>query len=541
MSSVFLSPGVYVKEKDISDIVPTVASASAALVGYSAKGSTTDIVQVTNDQQFIDEFGKPDPASGHYFHYAALAYLARGNTLYCLRVVNGALYGGVNIMASTSSRSNAALSAGKSIAVFGVDTGYSADVLFQIIGADPGVWNNRIGVKIENIKDGTETVVTDQYTFEIVVYYQDDDGNYSEVERWKVSRKDKVDGFGKDLYLEDKVNGVSRYIVVLDNTDIADTVLPKTQATRLDLESGSVGSAPSDANFIAGWDEFTNPADIDIRILINGGEIGSAVQLKMKTVAEARADCIAVFDMPWASVQNVTDMVTFRSTTQNFNSSYCALYGPWVQIYDSYSDKLIYVPPSGHVAAQMAYNDYVANPWSAAAGFNRGQLDVIAPNYIFTEGERDTLYSNQINPIQLFRGEGTVIWGNKTLQKKSSALSSVNVRRLLIVIQKAMAISLRSFLYEPNDETTRFRVKALLDEYLDKLSTQGAFQREGGDEGFHVVCDTTNNTPAIIDDNQLNVDVFIKPIRAAEYIQLQSIITTTGASFQELIARGVMF
>ncbi|MHA1290866.1 MAG: hypothetical protein ACTSPB_26065, partial [Candidatus Thorarchaeota archaeon] len=146
MSSVFLSPGVYVKEKDISDIVPTVASASAALVGYSAKGSTTDIVQVTNDQQFIDEFGKPDPASGHYFHYAALAYLARGNTLYCLRVVNGALYGGVNIMASTSSRSNAALSAGKSIAVFGVDTGYSADVLFQIIGADPGVWNNRIGV-----------------------------------------------------------------------------------------------------------------------------------------------------------------------------------------------------------------------------------------------------------------------------------------------------------------------------------------------------------------------------------------------------------
>jgi len=539
--SIFLSPGIYVKEKDISDIVPTVASASAALVGYSAKGSTTDIVQVTNDQQFIDEFGKPDPASGHYFHYAALAYLARGNTLYCLRVVNGALYGGVNIMASTSSRSNAALSAGKSIAVFGVDTGYGTDVLFQIIGADPGVWNNRIGVKIENIKDGTETVVTDQYTFEIVVYYQDDDGNYSEVERWKVSRKDKVDGFGKDLYLEDKVNGVSRYIVVLDNTDIADTVLPKTQATRLDLESGSIGSAPSDANFIAGWDEFTNTADIDIRILINGGEVGSAVQLKMKTVAEARADCIAVFDMPWASVQNVTDMVTFRSTTQNFNSSYCALYGPWIQIYDSYNDKLVYVPPSGHVAAQMAYNDYVANPWSAAAGFNRGQLDVITPNYIFTEGERDTLYPNQINPIQLFRGEGTVIWGNKTLQKKSSALSSVNVRRLLIVIQKAMAISLRSFLFEPNDETTRFRVKALLDEYLDKLSTQGAFQREGGDEGFHVVCDTTNNTPAIIDDNQLNVDVFIKPIRAAEYIQLQSIITTTGASFQELVARGVMF
>ena len=536
-----LSPGVYVNERDISDIVPTVASASAAIVGYSKKGSTTEITLITSDKQFIEEYGEPDPASGHYFHYAALAYLARGNTLYCLRVVNGALYGGVNIMSSDSSLSNVGLATGKSTTVFAASSGQTNDVLFQIIGKDPGVWNNKIGVEIQNVKTGSDEVVQDQYTFEIVVYQQDEDGNYLELEKFQVSRQSKVDGYGKDLYIENRVNGFSRYIQVLDNTAIADTALPKEQATRLDFTCGSDGAEISSGDLVNGWNEFTNPADIDIRILINGGETAIAVQTEMKEVAEARADCIAILDIPWASVQTVTDMVTFRSTTQNFNSNYCALYTPWLQIYDPYNDKLVYVPPSGHVAAQMAYNDYVANPWDAPAGFNRGILNVIATSYVFTQGERDVLYPIQINPIQTFRGEGIVIWGQKTQQKKSSALSSVNVRRLLIVIEKSMAIALRQLLFEGNTEVTRFRATALLDEYLDRLSAQGAFQREGGDNGFHVLCNTQNNTSYTIDSLQMNVDVFVKPTRAVEYIKLQSIISPTGASFEELIAKGLMF
>jgi len=201
----------------------------------------------------------------------------------------------------------------------------------------------------------------------------------------------------------------------------------------------------------------------------------------------------------------------------------------------------VYVPLSGQVAAQIAYNDYVANPWDAPAGFSRGRMDVIALSNVFTKGERNTLYQAQINPIQMFRGEGIVIWGQKTEQAKSSALSSINVRRLLIVIEKSIAISLRSFVFEPNNEITRFRLEAMLKEYLDMLSAQGAFQIEGGDRGYHVLCDETNNTPATIDRGELNVDVFIKPIRSAEYIQLQTIVTSSGASFEELIARGVMF
>jgi phage tail sheath protein FI len=522
--SIFLSPGIYVNERDISEIVPSVASASAAIVGYSVKGNTDEIVLVTNDKQFVEEYGKPVPSSGSYFHYAALAYLAKGNTLYCLRVVNGALYGGVNIMSSVSSESNATFTAGASTTTFAAPSGLTSDVAFQVFGANPGVWNNRIGVIVQNVKTGSETVVTDQYTFEIVVYYQNDDGTYEQLELFKVSRKEKVDGFGKDLYLENKINGISKYITVADSA-LADTVLPKAQPTRLDLSQGSDGSAPASGDYVSGWDEFVNPDSLDVRILINGGLTEVAVQTKMKTVAETRADCLAVLDIPWASVQTVADMVTFRTTTQNFNSNYCALYSPWVQIYDQYNDQLIYVPPSGHVAAQMAYNDYVGDSWDAPAGFNRGLLDVINTSYIFTQGERDTVYPDQINPIQMYRGEGIVIWGNKTLQSKTSALSSVNVRRMLIVLEKAMSISLRTFVFEGNDAVTRFRVKALLDEYLEGLSSRGAFQVEAGDLGFHVLCNTENNTPASIDRLELHVDVFMKPIRAAEYIQLQSIIT----------------
>jgi len=552
---IFLSPGVFVSEKDISDIAPRVATSSAAIVGYSAKGSVDDVILVTSDRQFIEEYGEPDPSSGHFFHYSALAYLSKGNILYCLRVENGALYGGADIVAITSGESNAAFAVGKSSSSGGGASGSEDDVAFQILGANPGIWNNQIGIKIDNVKQADDIVPTDQLTFEIAVYYRDDDGNYIEVEKWKVSRKKKVDGFGKQLYLEDKINGVSKYIIVVDNTtetdgvrNVPDTVLPQAQSTRLDFDGGSDGSEISTGDLVSGWDEFSNPDNIDIRLLICGGETAQAVESKMKAVAEARSDCLALLDIAYGSTNTASDMVIWRqgADTHNLNSNYCALSSLWPRIHDPYNDLLIRVPPSGYWAAQMAYNDYVGNPWDAPAGFTRGRLDVLDVTFPSTgkalsAGERDVLYQAQINPFQMFRGEGNVIWGQKTEQVKSSALSRVNVRRLLIVIEKSMAIALRQFVFEGNSELTRFRIEALLDAYLEGLSAQGAFQLEGADRGYHVVCDESNNTPQIIDSHELHVDVFIKPVRAAEFIKLQTIVTPTGASFEELISRGLLF
>jgi len=539
---VYLSPGVYPIEKDISDVVPAVATSAAALVGYSAKGNTDDIVLITTGQQFIDEYGEPDPTTGHYFHYTALAYLAKGSQLYCLRVHNGALYGGIYIMSSTSSEVNEALTVGQSVSTFVAASGLDDDIVFQILGANPGVWNDKLEVVIQNVKTGSESEATEQYTFEIVVYHQDDDGNWSQVEKWKVSRKNKLDGFGKQMYLEDKINGISKYIVVADSA-LADTVLPQAQAVALVFDGGYDGAAISSAQLILGWAEFINPDKVDVRILINGGETAVAVQTEMKVVAETRADCMCILDVPYENITSVASMVTWRDDTQNFNSSYCALYAPWVQIYDSFNDQLVDVPVSGYVAAQYAYNDYIGNPWDSPAGFDRGTLNVIAlaGSVVFTQGERDVLYQAQINPIQKFSGSGIVVWGDVTQQVKSSAFSHVNVRRLFIVLEKSMSISLRQFVFEGNTIETRTRVISMLEEYLDRLSSQGAFQTESGDRGYRVLCDTTNNTSVVIDANQLNVDVFIKPVRSINFIQLQTIATPTGASFEELISRGVMF
>jgi len=551
--SIYISAGVYTREIDVSNIVPNIATTTGALVGYSAKGDTSSIQLMTNTQQFIEEYGQPDVSSAHFFHETALAFLEQGKQLYCLRVEKDALFGGVEIPPSTDSNTDPEpLSVGQ----LTTDLSSGSDNLFGIYGKDPGTWNNDLAITItnvlgaENLSAQPPIVATDAYTFEINVYQKDADGIYQQVETWKVSRKTKLDGFGSQLYLETKINGFSKYIWVTDNTDIADTEVPAAYTTAPAtggeglFTGGTNGDAITDAELTGsndgtGWDAFINPDDVDVRILLNGGETSVTVQSKIKTVAESRKDCIAILDVP--KVQGETSpasTVTWRQQTQNFNSSYTALYSPWVRKYDTYSDSLVYVPPSGYVGAQFAYNDYVGQPWTAPAGLNRGQLNVVGAQDVYTEGERDALYAAQINPIQVFRGEGIVIWGQKTQQVKASALDRVNVRRLLIVIEKATAVALRSYLFEINNELTRFQITAQLTEYLDLLSSQGAFQTEAGDSGFQVVCDETNNTPAVIDRNQLNVDIFIKPARVAEFIQLSVIVTSSGVSFDELISKG---
>ena len=527
-----ISPGVYTKETDLSNIIPNVSTTTAGLVGYSVKGDITQLRLITNTQQFINEYGEPVP--GNYFHYTALVFLENGNSLYCLRVVNGAKYGGVVIKDTSSGDSNAAITVGVSTPDFVDDT--DSDNLFNVYAKNPGTWNNDVGIRIP-----TASIDNALYTFDIEVYVKNVDGNYELKETWTVSRKNQTDGYGRQQYLEDRINGYSEYIVVADGL-LPDDTMPKAQTSTLAFAMGANGSATSSTHINTGWDFFANPDDVDIRILLNGGETSTEVQTKLKTIAEARKDCIAILDIPYAELTAIASMVTWRNDTQDFNSSYCALYAPWVKWYDQYNDKIVELPPSGFVASQIAYNDYVSQPWFAPAGLNRGVLQsALGLTDVFTEGERDTLYAAQINPLQTFRGDGNVVWGQKMEVTKPSALDRLNVRRLLIILEKAISASLRSFVFEPNSELTRFRVTGMCEEYLDLLYARGAFQSEGEDKGYKVVCDTTNNTPATIDRNELHVDIYVKPIRMAEYIQLNVIVTSTGTNFSELISKGIQF
>lgn len=545
--AVYLSAGVYVKEKDLSEIVPNIATTTAALVGYSPKGST-DVRLITTTKQFLAEYGDPmlgqgTPRDSYYFHYTALAFLQQGNKLYCKRVHDGnTTYGGCVIMSSTSGAANTAIAsdAGVTVTDYAYDSTYP-DALFYIYGKDAGDWNNNISIEVTSL-DGNAYYPED--SFQIDVYYTDADSNKSLVESWVVSRKHQLDGFGQQMYLEDKINGFSSYISVVDS-DAEDTVMPKETTAEITLDGGTNGiDVPSAAQIATAWDSFSNPDYVDVRILLNGGQTAAAVHTAMDTIARSRADCIAILDMPYSTTASVNAMLVWRADAGlggSINSSYSAAYAGWLKVYDKFSGKLLELPPSGYIGAVYAYNDYAAYEWYAPAGFNRGILPIQGVTNVFEQGERDTLYDVGLNPIQQFVGSGNVVWGQKTMQKKPSALDRVNVRRLLITIEKSCAIALRYFVFEPNSDLTRFRVKAVLDEFLDLLSSRGAFQTEGGDKGYYVLCDTTNNTPAIIDRNEMHVDIFVKPSRAAEFIQLQTIITKTGASFSELISRGVFF
>jgi hypothetical protein len=567
--SFYLSAGVYVKETDVSNITPALATTIAAMVGYAKKGSL-DKIRVTNRQQFIQEYGTP--SIDNYFHYTALAFLENGTQLWCKRVVDvhTAKYAGMNIKASGSASDNEGLHDGRSIPdvtnplilpIFSNEASIS-DELFQIFAKDPGVWGDRLSVIIGSVKTTVDPLKptvslseTEQYTFVLDVYLTDDFGTASKVESWKVSRKTKVDGYGKQLNLEERINGYSSYILVADDTTQADTIVPKANSTAVLFTGGADGDVPS-ANDIAGdtvttgWYAFSSAEEIDIRILIGGGFPASfddgdlvIIHTAMKTIAESRKDCFAILDIPNSAAGDplsVTNTETFRDITQNFDTSYAALYSPWVTINDPWNDVLVDVPPSGYVASMYAYNDYVAESWFAPAGFTRGMLNVQSVTKIYNQSERDILYADGVNPIQFFRGQGIPIWGQKTLQRKASALDRVNVRRLMIFLEKTLTIALRPFLFEPNDELTRFRVTGVCTEFLDSQSAKRAFQITSTDPGFQVICDLTNNTPQVIDANELRVDIFVRPVRSAEFIRLQTIITTTGASFTELVSRGIL-
>jgi len=552
----YLSPGVYPRTVDLSNLVPAVSTAAAGIVGYSDKGSL-DLMVITSRSQFLAEYG--NPTVGNFFHYAALAFLENGSVLYCKRVISeDALYSGANVVESTSSLTNYALTTGLVTKALVVED--SVEDLFTIVAKDPGSWGDNISFTItEVIADDATADEVDQYTFKINVYYTSD-GTTTLVESWKVSRQTKIDGYGKQLYLQTRINNYSRYIEVYDNTAIDETVVPAANAVSVNLGGGDNGTSIGyndligDSSDGTGWNVFYNKDNADVQILIGGsftqtiadadtnGTHQAAIAQELKTICEHRRDCIALVDVPYNQMDNSATIKEYRSTyLTTANSSYVALYAPWVTINDPYNDKIIEVPASGYVASQIAYNDRVQNPWDAPAGYDVGILNVLGLTTVFSQGDRDVLYPSEVNCLQTCRGAGHIIWGQKTLQRKDSALKSLNVRRSINMIEQSMARSLQAFTFKPNNEMTRFRIQAILEEYLDEIASRGAFQTEGGDRGFRVVCDETNNTPIRIDSGELWVDVFVKPVRSAEYIQLTTIVTKSGTSFQELVSRGSLF
>jgi hypothetical protein len=299
--------------------------------------------------------------------------------------------------------------------------------------------------------------------------------------------------------------------------------------------NGGVFSALADyANsdyyaYLQGIETYANPEAVDINVFatpgINFQDHSSLVNQAIDMVENERADSLYIMNSPNITGATATDEIVAALDTASIDSNYSATYWPWIQVRDTDNATNLYIPPTGEVAKNIALTDNVSYPWFAVAGYSRGLVNAVKATKKLTLDDRDVLYKNRINPIATFSDTGTIIWGNKTLQVRESALDRINVRRLLLRARKLIsAVSVR-LLFEQNDDQVRNEFLRLVNPILDGI------KKERGLYDFRV---TVSNDPEDIDANTMRGKIYIKPTRSLEFIDVEFIITPTGASFDNI-------
>ena len=292
--------------------------------------------------------------------------------------------------------------------------------------------------------------------------------------------------------------------------------------------SSSVGNSDYYA-YLQGIETYSNPEAVDINVFATPGinfELHSSlVNQAIDMVETDRADSLYIMNSPNITGATATNSIVSALDDAGIDSNYSATYWPWIQVRDTDNATQLYIPPTGEVVKNIALTDNVSYPWFAVAGYSRGLVNAIKATKKLTLDDRDVLYKNRINPIATFSDTGTIIWGNKTLQVRESALDRINVRRLLLRARKLIsAVSVR-LLFEQNDDQVRNEFLRLVNPILD------AIKKERGLYDFRV---TVSNDPEDIDANTMRGKIYIKPTRSLEYIDVEFIITPTGASFENI-------
>jgi len=409
----------------------------------------------------------------------------------------------------------------------GVDEVDLVDEIFIIYASNQGVWGDKVGFKIITDPD----TVKEPNAFIIEVYREDNQS--IPIESYTVSRVEgHKDGFGRNIYIEDVLES-SNYIRVRDNAAVDESTLPKEQSTILFLNAGDDGLAVTDAEMITAAQTMSNPDDLPLTVLMDGGFATPAYGQELENICNletGRGDCVAILSVPFsdeASSTYLADIIDYRKTELNLNSSFAALYTPHVKIYDRFNDRAIFIAPDGFAGAAISFSAANYEVWFPPAGFKRGNFTALDLRRRFTTAEMDSLQAEGINPLRFVPGRGLVVWGQKTLLSRPSALDRLNVRLLLIAIEPGIEEALEDFLFDLNDEATRSIVTAILESFL------GDIQARRGLQDYNVICDSTNNSATDIDEGRLNVDIYIKPIRSVELIPVRMIITATGLSFEQ--------
>ena len=579
MAEAIISPGVFTRENDISFIQPAPVEAGAAIIGPTVKGPVEKPTLVTSYNDYVRKFGVTfESASTSYEFMTSLAvknyFQQGGNSVLVSRVVSGAFDPATSTKITGSAVSTAPFelqTLGEGV-IFNNSTGLN----------DPGAQNSDgslVSGSSDNLRWEISNISNSQGTFSLSIRQGDDNTkskvvletfnnvsldpnspNYIEAVIGNQSST-LVDGAdGTYIRTTGEYVNKSNYVrVSAVNLKTIDYL--STDGVTVNVDSNGIsysGSLPvaqsgsfqgAQGGIIAGANFFDNINNTNTQGLV-AGNYTSIINLLANTeeyvfniisapgltyantshvtpidsiisLAEGRGDCIAVVDVQnyEATVSNVVDKAT------SLNSSYAATYWPWVQVLSA-TGRNEWVPASVVIPGVYAFTDNSTAPWFAPAGLVRGGVTgVIQAERRLTRTQRDTLYSNKVNPIASFPGQGISVFGQKTLQTKASALDRVNVRRLLIELKKFIGDEARNLVFEQNTIATRNRFLATVNPYLESV-----VQRQGL-YAYRVVMDDSNNTADVVDRNQLIGQIFIQPVKTAEFIVLDFTIEPTGATF----------
>ena len=587
MAETLSSPGVLARENDSSFIGARPLTFGAAIIGPAVKGPVGIPTAVGSFSQYEAIFGGSVESGSQYYTYlnsiAARNYFSQGGqSLLVTRVVTGSFTSAVT-SGSTAGANNSGIvtlgfadanDAGYHVSAFQLSTISEGTIMnnWSETDAAGGTLN---GGTADNLRWEIGSVNTSSGQFSLFIRRGNDTSNQRAIlESYNNLSMDPtapnyvakaigntfqtIEQDGTDYYVKtngDYVNRSAYVYVSAVNTptpqyfDNNGTVKPNFTGSMPAVGSGSFASATGnnfengDALFnqnitatnIQGIspDDYTssiqllsNTDDYQFNVISAPGLIGTlhTQTAQLVSLAQGRTDCISVIDLvPYNST-----IGTVTNEAAGYDTSYSATYWPWLQTIDTATGQTVWAPASTYIPAVYAFTDASSDPWFAPAGLIRGALgSVIRAERKLTAGNRDTLYEANVNPIATFPGSGVVVFGQKTLQKRASALDRVNVRRLLIALKGYITQVSDNLVFEQNTNATRNNFLANVNPYLESV------QQRQGLYAFKVVMDATNNTPDVIDRNELVGQIYLQPTKTAEFVILDFNVLPTGATFPE--------
>jgi len=352
---------------------------------------------------------------------------------------------------------------------------------------------------------------------------------------------------GGTLYYKTVLNNTSQYVWYANDgqatsansqtiASISSSIAPYT----ISFVQGADGQPESSAaigDLTRAYNKYTSAEDLDVAMILTGKSNGyTLVNWLIDNIAEQRKDCMVFFSPQYTDVVNNVgyerDAILAFRNGMNRSSSYAVMDTGYKQMYDRYNDVYRYIPLNGDIAGLCVRTETTRDAWFSPAGFNRGQIkNIVKLAYNPTKSDRDVLYPQGVNPVVSFPGQGTVLYGDKTLLAKPSAFDRINVRRLFIILEKAISTASKFTLFELNDQFTRAQFVSLVTPYLRDIKGRR------GITDFLVVCDDSNNTPERVDGNEFWGDIYIKPARSINFIQLNFVAVRTGVQFSEVVGQ----